>query len=102
MSELLHLIDRFTIHFFASMSLLMLAFFAFRTAARKSKSAWLPKEWRQHLLFAAIAVFAVSTLREAWDVGHGQTIVKAFADYFSWLAGCGVSAWGLYRFKVSD
>lgn len=102
MSELLHIIDRGTIHFFSSMSLVMLAFFAFRTAARRSHSAWLPAAWRQHLLFAAVAVFAVSTLREAYDVANGQPLVKAFTDYGSWLLGCGASAWGLYRFKLTD
>lgn len=101
MTELLHILERGVIHFFSSMSLLMLAFFGFRTAVRWSRSAWLPTAWRQQLIIAALAVFAVSTLREAWDVGHGQTIMKAFADYLSWLLGCGVSAWGLYRFKSS-
>ena len=101
LTELLHILDRGTIHFFSSMSLVMLAFFAFRVAARKSKSAWLPAAWRQQLVIAAVAIFAVSTLREAYDVANGQTVIKAFTDYLSWLAGCGVSAWGLYRFKTS-
>lgn len=101
MNELLHILERATIHFFSSMSLVMLAFFGLRTAARKSRSAWIPAAWRQQLLIAAIAIFAASTLREAYDVANGQPLVKAFTDNLSWLAGCGCAAWGLYRFKLS-
>ena len=99
MNELMHILDRFVIHFFASMSLVMLMFFALRVTSRKLKSFWLPDNWKQHLLFAAIVVFTFATLREPRDVANGQSVAKAVTDYVSWLAGCGVSAWGLYRFR---
>lgn len=97
MRELLHILDRFAVHFFASMSLVLLAFFAVRHFTPKARG-WLPDEWKEQLALAGLLVFAFSTLREAWDVAHGQTLLKAFTDYASWLLGCGGSVWGLYRF----
>ena len=102
MNELFHILERAVIHFFSACSLVMLTFFALRTARRKWKTSWLPDSFRERLLLAAICVFALSTMREAWDVANGQALIKAFTDYASWLTGCGVATWGLYRFKMDD
>lgn len=94
-----HIAERFIIHFFASAGVLLCALFALRYAARKIKSKFIPKDFPIQLLVAGLAVFAVSTMREAYDVSNGQQLVKAFTDYASWLLGCGLSAYGLYRIR---
>lgn len=92
-----HILDRFAIHFFSSAGIVMCALFALRYASRKLNTAFLPQTLRTQLVFAALTVFAFATLREAWDVHQGQSIVKAFTDYTSWFLGCGCSAYGLHR-----
>jgi hypothetical protein len=97
MDLLLHILDRFFIHFFASTSLVLLAATGVRVAAKKLPR-FAPPYWMHQLVIAALLVFAFSTLREAVDVAHGQPLVKAFTDYASWLLGSGVSVWAIYRF----
>ena len=97
MSEFLHIIDRATIHFTSATSLVLSIAIGIRFASKKTK--WLPRSLPQVLLLSAMTVFAISTLREAYDVAHGQSLVKAFTDYASWLAGTGCAAWGLYRWS---
>lgn len=100
MNDFLHVLDRFIVHFFSASSLVMLTFFALRTLDRRIRSEWLPDDWKPLLGLAAVTVFAVASLREAWDVAQGQALGKALTDYASWLLGCGVSTWGLARFKT--
>lgn len=106
MAEAWHILDRFTIHFFASTSLVLLATFALAWLDRRPPSAQLslfvPSTVPSRLTLAAALVWALSMLREGWDVAHGQTLLKAGADHLSWLLGVGVSAWGLYRFWRSE
>jgi hypothetical protein len=92
-----HIIDRFVIHFTAATSLVLMLAIGFRYLSRRSKSAWFPHSMHQTLVYAAMTVFAMSTLREALDVANGQPLAKAFTDYASWLLGTGFAAWGLYR-----
>lgn len=94
-----HILDRAVIHFFSSCGVLLCVVFAIRWAARKWPNPFLPKTYEMLLTVSALLVFAFSTLREAVDVSNGQTLFKAFCDYASWLLGCGVSAFGLYRIK---
>jgi hypothetical protein len=79
----------------------MAATFAIMYLRRKvtDSQPWIPSNFNSQLLIAALAVFAFSTLREAYDVSVGQPLVKAFTDYASWIIGTGVGAWGLYRIK---
>lgn len=98
---MLHILDRFIIHFFASAGVMLCALFALRWVRRRFIKTWLPSEPTTQLLFCAIAIFAGSALREAYDVHAGQTLTKAIFDYISWAAGCGVSAWGLYRLSCT-
>lgn len=107
MSELWHIIDRWVIHFFASTSLVLMLTMLFlwlqRTKrlpvwTRQFAAVFMVAQVPQMLVLAAVLVFAGSTLREAFDVWMGQSLLKAFTDYSSWLAGVATSAWGLYRF----
>ncbi len=98
MTDFLHILDRFAIHFVSATALVLCAATALRVAAKRW-SQWLPADWRHRLVIAGLTVFAISTMREAWDVAHGQLLIKAFVDYASWVCGCGFGVWGLYRFK---
>lgn len=91
------IVERFIIHFFCSCGIVLCAFFLLRMIRRRTAWIFLPDEAEQQLFLAALAVFAVSTLREAYDVYCGQQLLKAFTDYASWLLGCGFSVFGLYR-----
>ena len=96
---MLHIIDRFVIHFFSSAGILLCALFALRWAERRWKLSWLPYTFKTQLIVAALAVFAISTLREAFDVYNGQLLIKAVTDYISWLTGLGCSVYALYRIR---
>lgn len=97
MSELHLIMERASIHFASATSLVMITAVWVRFLQRKTHSKWLPKSMYQTLIYAGLTVFAISTMREAYDVAHGQPLVKAFTDYASWLVGTGFGAWGLYR-----
>ena len=98
MAEALHILDRFVIHFTASTAAVLWGFLGLKSLFRRTKSEWLSASWRTSLLIAALAVFAGSTLREAYDVTNGQSLLKAGFDYASWLLGAGASCWSLNRF----
>lgn len=91
------ILNRGAIHFFASMSLVTATYFFVLFLLRRYKQY----EQLMALVLAAALVFAGSTLREAYDVYQGQPLVKAFTDYLSWLLGCGVSVWAIYRLRGS-
>lgn len=97
---MMHIIDRFLIHFFASMGIVTAGLFALRCVQRKTQWAWLPHLIQPQLILVSLAVFAVSALREAYDVANGQSLVKAITDYVSWAGGCTVSAWALWRVRT--
>lgn len=99
MTEFLHILDRFIIHATAATALVLWTFMLLRTLQRRAAHQWLPSGWRQTLVIAALAVFAVATLREGYDIRNGQSAVKEVFDYISWLIGGGFGAWSLYRFK---
>lgn len=101
MNLFLNIIERGVIHFFSSFSIVVMVFFALRYGYLK-----LPKvrrffeyqiSYNHFIVASALLVFAFSTLREAYDVAHGQHLVKAFTDYTSWFLGTGCSAFGIYR-----
>lgn len=100
MTEFLHILERAGIHYASSAMLVLLVFFALRHWQKRNWKVrlWVPYESRHLLVFSALLVFALSALREPYDVWAGQSLLKAFADFFSWFAGCATSAWGLYRF----
>ena len=92
-----HIVERIIIHFTSATSLVLMLAVLLRYLGRRFPSPWLPVSMNQTLVYAALGVFAISTLREAWDVAGGQPLVKAATDYASWLLGTGFAAWGLYR-----
>jgi hypothetical protein len=94
-----NIIERFVIHFFCSCGIVLIVYFLISFIDRKYKITWIPDDLQPRLLLSAVLVFAFSTLREAYDVSHGQLLAKAFTDYLSWLLGVGVSVFGLYRFR---
>lgn len=96
---MLHALDRAIIHFFSSAGVCLCAFFALHYVQRRKQWPWLPSLVQPQLLFVAVCVFAGTALREAYDVAQGQPLWKAFSDNLSWLCGCAVSVWGLWRFR---
>lgn len=97
MSEVWNILDRFVIHFTAATSLVLALANLYRYLRRRYRNQWLPGTMPHTLAWAALTVFAISTLREAYDVRQGQSLVKAITDYISWLLGTGFGAWGIYR-----
>jgi len=94
---MLHILERALIHFFSSSGIVLCAYFLLGHIQRRVHFAFLSTLREQRLFTAALCVFAVSTMREAYDVAHSQALLKAFTDYASWLLGCGFSVFGLYR-----
>ena len=95
----MHILDRAVIHFFSSCGICLCAFIVLHWVQRKKQLSWLPATVQAQLVLVAVAVFAGSTLREAYDVNAGQSLGKAVADYLSWAAGVTCSIWGLWRFR---
>lgn len=95
-----HILERGLLHFVSSTFLVVASFFALRFWYRTNAkaSAWLGTE-RAMLIIAALGVWALSTLREPYDVWNGGPAIKSYTDFFSWFAGCAVSAWGVYRLR---
>lgn len=98
---MLHILERFAIHFASSCFLTLAFFFALRYWVRHSMKAW---RWvsckKEHLLvLSALCVFSVLPLREPWDVfAQNNTVLKSYFDILSWFLGPAVSVWGLSRF----
>lgn len=92
-----HILERFIIHLFSAMGLVVGTFFGLQSLHRRLKSSWLPANIGGRLLLAGLLVFGLTAMREAWDVANGQPLVKAFTDYASWLIGLGLGIWATYR-----
>ena len=92
-----HILERSIIHIFASGGAVLAVLFALRYFLRRRPTSWLPQQIPQQIVFAAVCVFAGSALREAWDVAHGQSLLKAATDHFSWAIGLTGTALGLIR-----
>lgn len=101
-----HILDRGSIHFTASTTLVLMVAVLIRAAWRQGRytvlSQWMPRGMRQTLVVSGLVVWSLSILREASDVAHGQPLVKAFTDNFSWLVGVCFSCWALYRWRFFD
>ena len=96
-----HIVDRFVIHFAASLFLLLAFFFAIGYWIRRNAKValWVSPEENHLLLFCGLLVFALLPLREPFDIYLGQSPVKAVTDQLSWLLGPAVGVWGLHRFR---
>lgn len=102
MGELVHIVERFLVHFFSATGIVLAVSTFLRFARRKKRYSWLPDGTRATLVWAALIVFSVAVLREAYDVSAGGWVVKSYFDYASWALGCGVGAWGLIRYHEWD
>lgn len=92
-----HIIERFIIHLFSAMGLVVGTFFAIQSLHRRYAKGWLPSNVGGRLLLAGFLVFGLTATREAVDVARGQVLVKAFTDYASWAIGLGLGIWATYR-----
>jgi len=97
MSEFLHILDRASIHFTASCSLVLM--FAVLLHWLRKKCSWLPNTMQVILVWSALVVCLIAFVREPFDVAAGQSTTKAVTDYVSWFLGTGFSCFGLYRWK---
>ena len=94
---MLHILERFCLHFVSSTFLTLGLWFFLRWILRTHPTRWLSSD-RMHLLITAgLVVAAIAYLREPWDVSQGQTVLKATTDCTSWYSGVGVSIYGIYR-----
>ena len=99
---MLHIMERFFLHFVASTFLTMAVFATLYYWVRNNARAglWISGRLRHLILTSALLVFALATLREPYDIYMGNnSFVKSCFDQLSWLLGAAVSGWGLYRFK---
>lgn len=92
--ETRHSLERFGLHFIASGTVILLLYYLLSLP----HWSWIPERSEQRVGFAALFVFAFSTVREAYDVAHGQSLAKAISDYASWASGCVV--WGFILSKI--
>ena len=95
---MIHMLERFVIHFASSGMLVMITYFLLRSLWRRL--VWRILEKRQAVVFAVICAVPtafIPPLREAFDVAAGQPLLKAVTDYISWFAGAGVASWLAYR-----
>lgn len=96
-----HIIYQFAAHFFSSLAVDLIFFFALRYwAIHNSKvKFWLPDE-HVVLMVAGLLTAAILPLREPYDIWRGNnTFIKSCFDQLSWFMGAGCGTWGLYRFR---
>lgn len=98
---MLHILERFILHFVSATFLTLAAFYLLRYWGRHNRKVGIFISGRHgHLVtISALIVFALAVLREPIDIHMGQVWYKAISDQISWLLGCAIGAWGLYRFK---
>lgn len=98
MADLGHIVERFMLHVLLSAGVLLVAMALCDWAERRW--SWWPRlaGW-WILVVPALASFALVSLREVWDVAHGQPAAKAVTDWISWILGLAAAIWGLYRLR---
>ena len=99
---MIHILERFMLHFVAATFLTLGVYFGLRLWLRKTRkvASFLSANYAHLLVTSALIVFAIAPLREPLDIYLGNnSIVKSFFDQASWCLGAAVSAFGLYRFK---
>ena len=100
---MMHILERFLIHFASSTCLTLAIYFSLRYWLRRNSKVgkWISRNKNHLLVFSALCVFALLPLREPFDVHFGtQVWYKAIFDQISWLLGPAVSVFALYRFDV--
>ena len=102
MQTFFEITERFFIHLFGGVGIILAVSFFLRFMKRKKQYSWLPVGTKATLIWAAMLVFAVAVLREAYDVSQGGWVVKSYIDYLSWALGCGLGTYGLMRYHDWD
>jgi len=99
---MLHIIERFFLHFVSSTFITAAFFWLLSYWSRRNRkvSKWFSPLETHLLVTSALLVAALLPLREPYDVAFGNQVWhKAITDQLSWYLGAAVSAWGLYRFR---
>lgn len=99
---MLHIIERFFIHFFCATAIVLIIYYILRfwTWHNKKVHTFLSDRTTHLLVVSALITFGLITQREAYDIILGNQIwYKTIFDQISWLLGASVGAWGLYRFR---
>ncbi len=101
MSLLEHIVVRALLHFIWAIGLVGAVTIALTFMRRKWKDAepWIPEPVQQRLLIAGMVIAMVAFTREPYDVSNGQPLLKAITDFISWVVGCAVGVWGIYRLR---
>jgi hypothetical protein len=96
---ILHIAERFVIHFLCSGILVVAVSYALRHWTRNNAKArtWIAPERERLLVISALIVAGIAAWREPFDVSAGGSVIKSVCDFASWYLGAGVSAWALYR-----
>jgi hypothetical protein len=91
-----HILDRAIIHFYAGGGLMISILIALEWARRKL--AWFPRP-RAYMFYILPCLLCLMWIGmyEAGNVANGQSLFKAWSDFFSWMAGVSLSCWGLHR-----
>ena len=99
MSELWHILDRAMIHFFSSFGVYLLAYFGLRFAYRKLPwwKTWIGPVHKYRIAIVIWCIFWLG-LWEGANVLSGQSTVKLYTDYASWLVGLVTAALASYRY----
>lgn len=93
-----HIVERFLIHLFSAMGLVVGVFFGLQSLHRRQKmNGWLPSNIGGRLVFSGLVVFLIASMREVFDLHSGQPYVKVFTDWASWLIGLALGIWATYR-----
>lgn len=102
---MMHIMERFVIHFAAGTFLLLAVFFALRYWERHNCKVgnWISGRHSHLLVTSALVVFGLMMAREAFDTALATQIwYKAIFDQISWCLGTAAGAWGLYRFRKTE
>lgn len=87
-----HILERGGLHVVASMFIYTVAYIGF--------NVWMRKGFKYgDLIVPVFFVLPFVWMREAFDVSHGQPVVKVITDYFSWVAGLALAAWAVKRLQ---
>lgn len=95
MSIAWHIVERAFLHICMGTTVYLGAFFALRWGMRKNPV-------RTMAVLPALLSIGFIGWREAWDVAHGQPLLKAFTDYASWAGGMALGLWLLYRYRKEN
>ena len=94
MDFLLHVLDRSWVHFYSA-QWMGLVFVIGWLLIKKYTSVGR----YQNIITALLFVWAMTTLREAYDVMKGGRIEKSIIDYIVWFVSLGFAGWWMSKAK---